>query len=221
MKTEMKWKWFITLNNLHISSSAVISTLWDRATEQLGNSFPAAKTLMCCGLSCKEIMILMSFTVRDAMRSQELPAPSDEHGSPPNRVQNCQGLKNSGTAQMDYIKLKNGRKVGFVIRSDHTVALVAAYLKGSLCPSFRPPGLETIAQSRVKVACWAGKKVLTGPKAQGLRIRGTGTANTSPSWKHLLVTVGCLSPVLSCQKMRCVIHVTRLGSFHNLWTEGF
>lgn len=138
---------------------------------------------------------------------------------PPNRVQNCQGLKNSGTAQMDCIKLKNGRKVGFIIRSEHTVALVAAYLMCELPLPFISPSWtgdhssvrsKGLLLSREKSA---DRSKSTGPANQGDWQVCYSTANTSSSWKHLLLKVGILSPVLRCQKMRCVVHVTRLGSF--------
>lgn len=128
---------------------------------------------------------------------------------------------------MDCIKLKKGRKMGFICRSDHTLALAAGHLVCELplpwissswtgdSSSVRGKGFLLSRQTS------AGRSKSTGPANQGDWQVCISTANTSSSWKHLSVKGGFLSSALRCQKMRCIVHVSRLGSLYSQWREGF
>lgn len=156
MKTERKAKGFVTLNNLHISSNAVVAIVWNIETlEQLGCSGLSGKSLVCCGLSCKEIKITIgtdSFTVRDAMRSQELLAPSGGPGLPLfSQSPELSESKNKWNSPDGLHQTKKGRKLGFTCRSDHILGLAVGYL---LCEL----PLLCISSS------WSGESSLVGSK---------------------------------------------------------
>lgn len=88
---------------------------------------------------------------------------------------------------MGCIKLKKGRKMGFICRSDPTFALAVEYLVCEVpLPPISPSWTGDGSSVRSKGFLQAGKPALAGRKAEGLQTRGAGGSVTAqPTHLHL------------------------------------